>query len=307
VIEKFNFYDLYGYFLPGLAFLGILWFPFALVAHVVPPAGWSSAIVIGAAAYTLGHVLQTVATADLPSKTPDRQGSLRYPSEMVLDANSEFPKELKDTIGAMAKARFCLDLRANEASDEEIDKRRNSAFLLARQVLVREKTVSYSEQFQGLYAFMRGLSVVLCLAFSYWLGWTTSVARNRFLFSGVVIGLTVTLLILINISFHLIFAAKRMSPKEAKRWTGLKRRCRWLYPPVFFAIGFLGAYRYKIAVAQAGELCLLAGLALLASLHTNSAYRYFAGRFAASVWRDFVAYDATASGGSGTGKVPNDA
>jgi hypothetical protein len=306
VIEKFNFYDIYGYFLPGLAFLGVLWLPFALVGHALPPASWSSAIIVGAAAYIAGHLLQAVATSDLPSKFPDARGTLRYPSVMALDANSELSTGLKDQLETIAKQQFGLDVGVNQSSDPEIDKRRNEVFFFARQALIGEKAVSYAEQFQGMYALARGLSVVFCLAVSYWLGWATSTLRHAVLLASLIVVLTIALLVLINVSFQLVFAGGTKNSEEVNRWVRRKRICRWIYLPVFFTIGYAAGYQYQVTTLHAGVLALLAGMAFLASLHAHNQYRYFAGNFALTIWRDFLAYSAKiAKASDSPGEVQN--
>jgi hypothetical protein len=293
MIEKFNFYDVYGYFLPGLMFLGIVWLPFGFVGGVWPPSGWNSAIVIGASAYILGHLLQRFVTTDLPSKIrKEPGGTLRYPSEMALDADSELPKELRWKIGTIAREQFGLDLCVDQKPDDEIDKRRNAAFLLARQVLIREKAVSYAEQFQGMYALMRGLSVAFGVATVYWLGWAGSTLRNRGLIVSDVLILTIALLLLINVSVQLVYG-RSASPKKHGWWTFVKRRCPWIFLVSFFAIGYAAGLRYLVKMSHGAPLALLAGLALVASLRMYDGYKYFAGRFASTVWRDFLAYDVT--------------
>ena len=302
MIEKFNFYDVYGYFLPGLTFIGILWLPFGLVGQVWPPSGWNSVIVIGASAYILGHLLQRFVTTDLPSKIRKDQGSnLRYPSEIALDADSELPRELRLKIGTTAKEQFGLELCVDQDPSDEIDKRRNSAFLLARQVLIREKAVSYAEQFQGMYALMRGLSVAFGVASMYWLGWAGSILRNRgFIVSDVLI-LTIALLLLINLAVQLVYAPAK-SPQRPRWWTFVKRRSSWIFLIAFFAIGYAAGLNYTVSVSHGALLSLLAGLALLASLRTYDGYKYFAGRFASTVWRDFLAYNVKIADGSAAPK-----
>ena len=51
MIDKFNFYDIYGYFVPGLALLAVLWLPFGLLKQGWPSADWGSALVAVVAAY----------------------------------------------------------------------------------------------------------------------------------------------------------------------------------------------------------------------------------------------------------------
>jgi hypothetical protein len=294
VIEKFNFYDVYGYFLPGLTLLGILWLPFGLVGQIWPPSGWSSAIVVGASAYILGHLLQRFVATDLPSKIRQDSGSdLRYPSDIALDSDSELPTELRSKIGMIAKEQFDLDLCVNQTPTKEIDKRRNSAFLLARQVLIREKAVSYAEQFQGMYALMRGLSVAFGVAFAYWLGWAASILRSRILLTSGVLILTIALLLLINVSVQLVYG-RTASPltKEPRWWIFVRHHCSEIFLIAFFTTGYVAGLNYVAVMSHGALLSFLAALAFLASLRTYDGYRYFAGRFASTVWRDFLAYNA---------------
>lgn len=82
MIEKFNFYDVYGYFVPGAAFLAILWIPFGLVRHTWPPSTWTDAIVAAVLAYIVGHLLQSVATNAVPaSRLTTKSGQIRNFSE----------------------------------------------------------------------------------------------------------------------------------------------------------------------------------------------------------------------------------
>lgn len=288
MIEKFNFYDIYGYFLPGLALVGVFWLPFGLGGHVRNSSGWSSAIIVGAAAYILGHLLQAVASTDLPSKIEDSKGDLRYPSDIALDSDSELSPELREKIGTIAREQFGIDVHVNEVANGEMDKRRNAAFFFARQALIREKAISYAEQFQGMYALTRGLSVVFALGSSYWLGWAASYFRQRYLVAFDIILLTLALLLLINDSVQRVFARRSI----------LKRASRWMFLLLSLTIGYAAGMRYIMTPVYAGSQCLLAGLGLLASLRIYNAYKYFAGRFAITVWRDFLAYQTQPHGTS---------
>jgi len=60
LIEKFNFYDIYGYFVPGATFLAIRWIPFGIVRNSWPSSTWSSAIIAAAFAYILGHLVYSL-------------------------------------------------------------------------------------------------------------------------------------------------------------------------------------------------------------------------------------------------------
>jgi hypothetical protein len=176
LIEKFNFYDIYGYFLPGLALLGVLWLPFMLVHPAWPPSEWASAIAALALAYVLGHFLQGFATYALPS---DLAAGKRSPSAALLDPESELPRPVRIRIAEIVFIRFGLDLRVNEEgkAGSEIDRDRNNAFNLARLVLGKERLVTFPDQFEGMYALSRGLAVGLGLGFPYLLGWSFAFLR----------------------------------------------------------------------------------------------------------------------------------
>jgi hypothetical protein len=61
VIQRFNFYDVYGYLIPGLALVALLWLPSAAVEHHLQDAKieWVAAAL--AVAYVVGHLLQNLA------------------------------------------------------------------------------------------------------------------------------------------------------------------------------------------------------------------------------------------------------
>src|SRR5207245_9415145 len=84
------------------------------------------------------------------------------------------------------------------------DNVRHNAFLVARQILIQGKAVSYAEQFQGMYALTRGLVSVFALAFAYWLGWAAAVVRSRLVVSAAVFIIAGSLLALVNISAVLL-------------------------------------------------------------------------------------------------------
>lgn len=290
MIEKFNFYDIYGYFLPGLSLLGVLWLPFGVVGHTWPPASWSTAIAGAAFAYILGHLLQSVATRDLPSKLKKNpRGKARFPSDMALDENSDLPKVLRLKIGTFFKDQFGLDLGVDVDPDDATDKRRNAAFLIARQLLIREKTASYAEQFQGMYALTRGLVVVFAVASSYWLGWAVSIVRTTHLLGIALILLTVTLLVVINVSILLVSPPTVLQDgKEPGWWIILKHAGPWMFLAGFLSAGYILGLKYIVSGSSCVALVVLSAVGLLGSLRTYVAYKFFAQLFAATVWRGFL-------------------
>ena len=295
MIDKFNFYDIYGYFLPGAAFLAVLWIPFGLVRHSWPSSEWSSALIAAVFAYIVGHLIQSVATNAIPSwKAKSTDTTIRYPSEVYLDAsNTELPTPAKQKINDLMTMQFGLDLRVDQSGDSTIDKVRNHAFLLARQILIQGKAVSYAEQFQGMYALTRGLVSVFALAFVYWLGWAAAIVKNRWIVSGAVLVMAGSVLILMNIS-----AVMLRNILDAPR----KRKFELAYAAIllisFLAMGYVLGVRYTATRGQSALLAFLAAWAFIASLRAYGAYNFFAGRFASTVWRDYLAYNVTTAGGS---------
>ncbi len=71
MIDRFNFFDIYGYLLPGGLLLALLWLPFALVLGKWPPADWGSAALALALAYACGHLLRNFAEAAFSSTFKD--------------------------------------------------------------------------------------------------------------------------------------------------------------------------------------------------------------------------------------------
>jgi hypothetical protein len=293
LIEKFNFYDIYGYFLPGAAFLAVLCIPFGLVRNSWPSHDWSSALIAAVFAYIVGHLMQSVASNVIPSwKTKSTDTDVRYPSEVYLDAtNTTLPTPAKQKINELMMSQFGLNLSVDQVGDAAIDKVRSNAFFLARQILIQGKAVSYAEQFQGMYALTRGLLSVFALASVYWLGWAAAILKNRWIVSGTVIVMVGSLLILMNISA--VMVRKILNAPQRKRYESVYSLFLLIS---FFTIGYALGVRYAATHGQSALLAFLAGWAFIASFRAYGAYNFFAERFAITVWRDYLAFSAKVAG-----------
>jgi hypothetical protein len=300
LIEKFNFYDIYGYFLPGAAFLAVLCIPFGLVRNSWPSHDWSSALIAAVFASIVGHLMQSVASNVIPSwKAKSTDTDVRYPSEVYLDAtNTTLPTPAKQKINELMTSQFGLNLRVDQVGDATIDKVRSNAFFLARQILIQGKAVNYAEQFQGMYALTRGLVSVFALALVYWLGWAAAIVRNRWIVSAAVLVLAGSVLILMNLS-----AAMLRNLLDAPR----KRKYELGYAVFlltsFLTLGYALGIRYAVTRHQSALLAFLAAWAFIASSRAFGAYNSFAGRFASTVWRDYLAYNVKVAGG---GSAPDE-
>lgn len=282
---------MYGYFVPGAAFLAVFWIPFGLVRHKWPSSTWTEAIVAAVLAYVVGHLLQSLATNAIPS------GEDRYPSEIYLDSdNRELPENSKTQIQDLIKKQFNLELHVDQKGNDAIDEIRHNAFLLARQVLIQGKAASYAEQSQGMYALTRGLVSVFALGFTYWLGWAAAaVLKSNAAINFTIVALAASLLILTNLSLTSLRHSSG-SPKERRT---RKRRIERVYAVVlliaFYATGYVLGLHFTVTARQGALLVFVCAGVVIFCLRAYSAYKSFAGLFAATVWRDYLAYNVVVS------------
>lgn len=266
MIERLNFYDLYGYVIPGLALLGALWLPLWWLARVEIPGAWWAAAVALIVAYIVGHIVARLGQNGFPYAR--ERG--RQPSDGLLDeADNRLPQALKAQIVRDISARFNTSLNIADA-----DQRRRTLqtmFFLCRRALLREKAGSYAEQFEGLYSMFRGLAAVTTLSLSYYLGWATAdlLVTAQFVEAAEYASVPVVLLV--------ILFSERL----------------WLLSlltALLFPIGlYLGATLVTSAFSREAVLALLmlAVSALFLTIRFYLAYRYFAEQFAVTVYRDF--------------------
>lgn len=156
MIERFNLYDLYGYLLPGLTLLGLLWLPFGMALGIWPLFKLGPAIFALIVGYVLGHILHELSRSVFPSHSV-KNGVRSFPSDELLDdSDNTFSEEIK------AKIRNkILDWYKIDVGERKI---RGTAFAMCRNELLQKGRVSYAEQFQGLYALMRGVGAGCFLA-----------------------------------------------------------------------------------------------------------------------------------------------
>jgi hypothetical protein len=161
VIKNFNFYDVYGYFLPGFTLLALIWLPFGMCYNLWPQAELSSALVAVIFGYIAGHFLQIFAAPAIPS-TIKETWKRRFPSEILLDADDDtFSPGFKEVLKARIVARF----------GKKFSSHPQDAFFQCRSFLVQHKAASYVEQAEAMYVFMRGLTAAFALGAIYHTGW----------------------------------------------------------------------------------------------------------------------------------------
>lgn len=277
MIDKFNFYDIYGYFIPGAALLLLLWLPFGLIRGTSPPSDLGSAVIGAVVSYVVGHIMHMICTKVIPS-TVTANGRQRNLSDMVVDEKDKnFAKEFKTKLADLIKKKFDLDLQIAADPTQEIDRVRGDAFALARHALQHTKEVSYAEQFQGMYTLTRGLTAAFAVAAVYYIGCCLSVFHNGWMDSVVIVVITISLLLADNLTAFLW----KGGGKALENWSAGALLLAAL------AGGYLLGQHLHPTAIKAAILGFCAMGALLASLRCFMAYKSFSLSFAKTVWRDF--------------------
>jgi hypothetical protein len=290
VIERFNFYDVYGYFVPGCSLFALLWLPYGVATRSWPSTELGSALAAIIFAYIVGHFLQILSTNALPSKIEDKSGNIRYPSQVFLDSeNTAFSTEFKERLAQLVQSDFGLDLAVgkspNGQNDEEffpIDRRRQNAFFLCRGTLIREKIAAYPEQFEGMYTLLRGLATACLLAAVYCLGWSSATCRARWT-TRVAVGILIFGLCYCLVCALIIVLRK---PRKLPLWVDRAFLVAFSLP--FVGSGHLLGLAYIHSRHLAQLFAGIAVLLLVLALKFFTAYKTFAENFAKAVWQDYV-------------------
>ncbi len=157
MIERLNFYDVYGYLLPGAALAGVLFLPYWFAGHPLP----SSDVALGSAvtslilAYLAGHGVQIVGRRVFPESRPS--------DTLIISERDGFKEPFKTLLKNLILENFKLDIFKAEE--------RLTAFNACRYAIQSKDAPSYAEQHQGLYALMRGLATVSLIGVCNYTGW----------------------------------------------------------------------------------------------------------------------------------------
>src|SRR5258706_15045238 len=113
MIDRFNFYDIYGYLIPGFVLLLVLALPVFLTAGLPADAlklpDLSTAVITLIVAYVVGHLLQIVAGKSIST-------GRRLPSDRILDAgDTTFLAEFKTRLRAKILDQFGIDVGDDES------------------------------------------------------------------------------------------------------------------------------------------------------------------------------------------------
>lgn len=290
MIERFNFYDVYGYFVPGCSLLALLWLPYGIATQSWPSTELGPALAAIIFAYIIGHFLQILSTNALPSKIEDKSGKIRYPSEVFLDSeDTVFSPEFKERLAQLVQSDFGLGLAVDKSptgqSDEEfspISRRRQNAFFLCRGTLIREKIAAYPEQFEGMYTLLRGLTTTCLLGVAYCLGWSSAICRARWT-TRVAVGI-----LIFGLCYCLVCGLIIVLRKRRKLPLWVDRAFLLGFSLAFVGSGHLLGFAYMHSRHLAQLFAGIAALLLVFALKFFTAYKTFAENFAKAVWQDYV-------------------
>lgn len=284
MIKRFNFYDIYGFLIPGSALVAGLWLPYALIECKWPDRELASLAAALALGYVSGHILQVLANKALPSKIHVAKGAWRHLSDIFLDDDDEtFSQTFKDKLAAKIETELAIDVKEKKENEkEDRTTRRLDAFLLCRASVMQSGRLSYAEQFEGLYALSRGLAAAFFLNALYHYGWGLAKCwRATPRQSGWVIGISAGLAFLALLLTY-------MSPSTAK----LKRfeNIYWSVVPLASGLMALGHYLgvRKNEDGFSSIFLLLASGELLVTVACLLNYRRFREEFAKTVYREFA-------------------
>jgi hypothetical protein len=303
VSERFNFYDIYGYLIPGLALLTLLWLPFAMINPGLMKASLAAAAAAVVVGYIVGHFVAATAGDLISAKTARAQdGKPEYPSIVLLNpSDHKLSRDLKKRLARLVWAQFSLDLHLDKEADKEIGEIRQAAFYLCRPIV--NKVTAYPEQFQGLYAMMSALTIVFALGFFYMLGW--SIAAYWVLSpAGTVAQFGVALLLFATIVYAaggsgmpMLAVLRQRMPwlaalqKRVPILAVVPKRARLTALAILALLLALSGYsmgtQAAVPTSFAPALLAIALLCLAASFRFYSQYGYFANEFAKSVWTYF--------------------
>jgi len=282
MIERFNFYDLYGYLVPGIAVIVVLWLPSGLHQSALPDSKILSVAATLVVAYVTGHFIQSMATMAMSSAEIDSQGNRVYPSDRLLNkSDSTFSADLKSRIANNVIEWFALSVDVDsdvKDTKSPLSAIRQDAFFLCRRI--GNESSTYAEQFQGLYSLTRGLAVAFGIGLFYSCGWLLGESVHSFPF---VVPAADSLAVFVALSLSRFFN------KDYRQIRDIERVSLAAFALFLAMVGAIAGRTQTLS--QGGDL-VLAGCAVLylcACYRFLVSYRFYSVEFAKAVWRHFAA------------------
>lgn len=280
MIDRFNFYDIFGYFIPGCVLLLAAGLPIGIVRDSWPSTDLASAVVAIVIAYLLGHFVQYIAKRALPSTKSGRVRSVA----MLDKAATILGRSLQEQATSTIKAQLGLDMDKGDEDQDVVDDRRGAAFFAAREQLVAGARARYVEQFQALYSMMRGNCAASALGAAHCIGWIAAAPQFEhtafWVTSIAALALPVTLLV--PDSEARTSRERRLADQRAGR------RSAAILVVIAIGAGMLaGTSLRDDGTHQLGVFALFAAFVVL-TIQSWRSYQSYADEFAKAVYRGFV-------------------
>ncbi len=281
MIPNLNFYDIYGYLIPGLTLAIVLRLPYGLITGDWPESSWTSALIAVVIGYVLGHLVQILARNALPSKTMDG----RYPSEALLDQDdTTFSGVLKERLRTRIKELSGVDVRTDltkAAVTDDVKTQRADGFLSCRDALLSSKNLSYAEQMQGMYTLMDGLTIAFMLGAPFALGWTVSTGRFQ---------VSALFIVALGLLPTAVTAAVALGKTDATPTDRARVMLVFLMIALFGAGYLMGGGKVSTSAHRVSLGAMMLVYTFAAS-SCYSAYKYFTKTYAQTVYRAFNLYE----------------
>jgi hypothetical protein len=289
MIERFNFYDVYGYLAPGIVLLALLWAPIGIVTAKVPDDKLASLAVVLLLGYVVGFFLHSMSSNAFSSQTlTSADGKPAYPTVALLDKNDHLlGEDLKKRVQANVMGWFGIDVAAGQDANRAIAARRQDAYKLCRQIV--NAGGGYAQQFQGLYSLMRGLAVGFWLGALHTVGWALAAWRSAPLTVFAQTLATVAILAMVALAVNGVRPFFRLSADATANRAGLDRAALGMLALLLFAAGYLEGMRATVYYETAGLLSLAALVYVAAGFRFYALYRTFTIEHARAVWSEFGA------------------
>lgn len=281
MIERFNFFDIYGYFIPGGVTMLVVVLPLVLTGRIEFPSGeWPLLIVGVLVAYLIGHLLQTMASTAIPSSKNLARERWREPSALLVSSeDSTLTDEVKQRLEALVRSWFGLEIAPSQVGDVGLGNIRQDAFELARRVVV--KSANYAEQYEGLYAMMRGLTAALWIGAAYMAGWTLALWYTLAAYRTAGIVFSLSLIGFAALSLRYFTQVKALERIDVNR-LGLA-----LLGLGLLSLGYCSGVGW-VSVDGALEFATIAVFYFAVGMRSLTSCQFFALEFAKAVWVDFA-------------------
>lgn len=282
MIERFNFYDLYGYLIPGFVWLLVLGFPFQLQFSIGEfSAGMLTAsLIIG---YVVGHLLSGLARQALPSSrylvndqkvqksvailAPDYRGDDRMPDELSLE------------LGKCFAARFHF----NPVAPFDLAGAKQM-FFLCRAALAHAKLGAYVEQYQGMGSLTRSLALATWTGGFYYASWVTLSTLHRIVDERSV----QSVLPLVSLAIAVLMANAVKNSLKGEGAINLTGTECMTVAGVLLMVAAAHSWWSPLNSRQSHQLAIAAAAMWIASLRFKNASESFEASLAMAVFRDFV-------------------